>query len=194
MLKGYEYRATFDREKHAVARDCLEKAVRTDPGYSRAWALLAYIYSDEHRFFYNPQPEAYRRALDAGREAVALDPNDALSHQALSVALFSNGEIEAALESGRKAIELNPHNTEALIQVGYRTFATGRWEEGLAFAEEAIATSLSAPPWYPWVLAIYHYKQKDYAKARTFAEAAGLSDMVLVEATRACDLRAVGID
>ena len=184
VLRAYEYRATFSREQHGAARDCLEKAVRSDPEYSRAWALLAYVIADEYRFFYNQRPGAYTRALEAGRTAVDLSPNDALSHQALSVALFGNGEIEAALEAGRKAVELNPYNTEALIQVGYRTFATGRWEEGVALVEEAIAKSPSPPQWYPWVLALYHYNKQDFERARELAEEAGLPGFVIFEATR----------
>ncbi len=44
VLRALDYRRTQGREKHAAARACLEEAVRRDPGYAEAWALLAYIY------------------------------------------------------------------------------------------------------------------------------------------------------
>jgi len=194
VLEGYEYRTTFSPEKHKSARDCLEKAVEVDGDYSRAWAVLAYLYVDEYRFFYNPQPKPYSRALEAARKAVELNPNDELSHQALSVALFGNGEIEAALEAGRQAVKLNPYNTEALIQIGYRTYATGRWEEGVSLVEKAIADSPVPPPWHPWVPALYHYQQQNYERARELAEAAGLPHLVLFEATRTAIYGQLGLN
>ncbi len=185
VLLGYQYRATFLPELHGKARTCLERAVKTDPDYSRAWALLAHIYVDEYRFFYNSRPNAYRRSIDAGRKAVELNPSDALSYQALSIALFGNGEIESALKAARKAVETNPQNNEALMQLGYRTYATGRWKEAYSLVEEAANKTVSPPAWYPWVPALYHYKNGDYQKALADAEAAGLNHMVLMEATRA---------
>jgi adenylate cyclase len=156
VLVGYEYRQKFSAELHSAARACLENATKAEPDYARAWALLAYIYVDEYRFFYNSRPSAHTRAVEAAQRAVLLNPEDVLSYQALSVALFGNGDIERALDAGRKAVALNPHNNEALIQLGYRTGAAGNWQEGIMLAEKAISESPAPPAWYHWVPALYH--------------------------------------
>ena len=185
VLLGYQYRATFSRKLHAESRDCLERVIRANPEYARAWALLAYIYADEYRFFYNTRPDARQRCLNAARMAVELDPDDALSHQAVSIALFGDGQVEAALTAARAAIDLNPHNHVALMQLGYRTFATGRWEEAAQIVNEAVTKTVSPPGWYPWVVALLRVREGDYETARVLAESETIPQFALFEATRA---------
>jgi TolB-like protein/tetratricopeptide (TPR) repeat protein len=185
VLLGYQYRASFSRELHEEARDCLEGVVQANSTYARAWSLLAHVYVDEYRFFYNTRPDARRRSVEAARKAAELDPHDALSYQAVSIALHGDGKIEDALTAARKAIELNPHNHIALMQLGYRTFATGRWDEAMQIVDEAYGKTVSPPGWYPWVPALLRIREGDFEAARVLAEAAGLPQFPLFEATRA---------
>ncbi len=185
VLLAYEYRQKFSAELHQRARACLERATQTDPDYARAWALLAHLVVDEYRAFFNVRPNTLARAIGAARRAVELSPEDVLSHQALSVALFSNGEIDKSLEAAMKAVSLNPHNKEALAQLGMRTAFSGNWKEGFALAQKAIAESPAVPSWYHWVPALYHYQRQDYKAAQIAVEQIGLNDTALIEATRA---------
>ena len=59
VLRYYHYQRSFDPQEHAKVRACLERAVELDPDYADAWAVLANIYAQEHRFGYNPRPELY---------------------------------------------------------------------------------------------------------------------------------------
>jgi adenylate cyclase len=61
------YRDAFSAPEHAEVRDCLERAVKSDPNYAEAWAGLAHIYLDEYRQDYNPRPGSLERAFEAAR-------------------------------------------------------------------------------------------------------------------------------
>ena len=62
VLRYYHYQRSFDPREHAEVRACLEHAVEVDPDYADAWAVLANIYAQEHRFGFNPRPELYDSA------------------------------------------------------------------------------------------------------------------------------------
>ena len=59
VLRYYHYQRSFDPQEHVKVRACLERAVELDPDYADAWAVLANIYAQEHRFGFNPRPELY---------------------------------------------------------------------------------------------------------------------------------------
>lgn len=185
VLVAYEYRRRFTPELHKTARACLERTVKSDPDYSRAWALLAHLIVDEYRFFYNERPNARTRAVEAARRAIKLNPDDVLSHQALSLALFHSGNIHEALDAARNAVALNPYNMEALLQLGAHIAITGGWEEGFALAQKAVDESPTSPSWFQLMAALYYYHQRDYEKAKVAAERVGLKNRVLPEAIRA---------
>ncbi len=77
VLRYYHYQRSFDPQEHANVRACLERAVEFDPDYSDAWAVLANIYAQEHRFGLNPRPELYdshEHSLTAAHRAVEIEP------------------------------------------------------------------------------------------------------------------------
>ncbi len=59
VLRYYHYQKSFDPREHAKVRPCLERAVKLDPDYADAWAVLANVYAQEHRFGFNPRPKLY---------------------------------------------------------------------------------------------------------------------------------------
>jgi TolB-like protein len=52
VLRAYGYRRSFSREEFGPVLGCLEEAVRRDPGYSDAWAMLGWLYLDAGRFLF----------------------------------------------------------------------------------------------------------------------------------------------
>jgi adenylate cyclase len=173
VLGAFDYRRTQGREKHAASRACLEEAVRRDPGYADAWAVLADNYLDEFRYGYSPRPydpAALAQAMSAARHAVELNPDSVLAMLALATMHFYRHEFAEADQINRRLLSLNPTNPHLLGQVGWRIAYAGNWDEGIALVRQSIDRSIKAPWGYHLFIALDHYRRGDYPAA--LAEAA----------------------
>lgn len=91
VLRAYAYRRTFARDQYAPVRACLADAVRLDPGYADAWALLGWVHLDGARFGYVSEADAASemdQAYKAAQRAVDLAPRGLVGLQALSAITF----------------------------------------------------------------------------------------------------------
>jgi adenylate cyclase len=173
VLGTFDYRRTQGREKHAASRACLEEAVRRDPGYAEAWAVLADNYLDEFRYGYGPRPHdpaALDQALSTARHAVQLDGDSVLALLALSTMHFYRGEFAEAEEIDRRLLALNPTNPHVLGQVGWRTARARDWDRGIALVRQSIDRSIKAPWGYHMAIALDRYRRGDYQAALAEAE------------------------
>ena len=85
-------------------------------------------------------------ALEAGRHAVALDPNNADARLFLSITLNALGRAKEGLEYIRSAIRLNPHPSALyLMSLGANYLALGQFEA----AAEAFAQGIELKPNFP---------------------------------------------
>ena len=173
VQRAFAFRRTFAPEAYPAVRACLEEAVRRDPNYAGAWAMLAFAHMDAARFEL-VEPSARPGELDAGlaaaQRAVALAPEGVRSLQSLAALRFARGEYDEAERVQRQAIALNPHDPESLAQLGWRLMARGKWEEGGTLLQEAIDRSMVVPAWYHESLALALYLGGDLQRARDEAE------------------------
>ena len=168
VLRYYHYQRSFDPQEHAKVRACLERAVELDPDYSDAWAVLANIYAQEHRFGFNPRPELYdshERSLTAAYRAVEIEPRNPTAQLMLANALFDRRNLAGFRAAGERAITLNPNDPDLLAHYGMRLTFIGEWERGLALVTKAIALNPEHPQWYLDPIIYYHYQTGDYERA-----------------------------
>jgi tetratricopeptide (TPR) repeat protein len=76
------------------------------------------------------------------REALALEPRNALAHNKLGVALQMQGQFRLAEEEFRRAIELKPSYDEAYFRLG----TVLRWRGNFAAAETALRRTVKLDP------------------------------------------------
>jgi TolB-like protein len=162
------HRDNVSAVEHAKVRDGLERAVKSDPGYADAWALLCTVYSDEYRFNYNPRPNPLDRALDAARRAVASDPANQRAHQALASVYFYRHELDAFFPEAERAIALNPNNAFTLAEMGQNLQFAGD-DQGVALVRKAMKLDPLHPTWYYAAVADYHFHRGEYEEALTAA-------------------------
>jgi adenylate cyclase len=173
VLRYYSYQKSFDRQEHARVRACLERAVELDPDYADAWAVLANVYAQEHRFGYNPRPELYdprERSLAAARRAVEIEPRNPTAQLMLANALFDRHDLVGFKAAGERAIALNPNDPDILAHFGLRLVYMGEWERGRALVTKAIALNPEHPEWYTDPIIYYYYQTRDYQRALVEAQ------------------------
>ena len=172
MLRFYEYVNAEGLEKHGQIREGLERAVEIDPGYSDAWAALAWVYGDEFRFNFNRRSEEYdplRKALDAANRAVRLNPASALAHQHLCLIQFCLGNIELFRSHLERALDLSPNNTYLLADAGVHLAAIGDWDRSTALIDRAVALNPTHPGWYNFAPFLHAYHRGEYQDAYRYA-------------------------
>ena len=137
----------FDSFQRAEA--LLHQAIKADPNYAPAWALLG------EAIFFNRRgaiedADARAEALAAVRHALSLAPNFGPAHAILAlIGGDSSKDAEATL---RRALALDPSDSEAWNWLGNSLGSQGRYREAIAAYEKTIAVD---PLFYPAVTNLY---------------------------------------
>ena len=103
QLFSMRFIATTDRQDLKEAIRYLQRAVELDPELGDPYAWLTYSYSRENR---------YAEAIESGRRAVGLEPDNPMSHYLLGVALWLRGMGEYEIDGYREALEHLQKTTE----------------------------------------------------------------------------------
>ena len=150
----------------AEAIGFFEQAIAEDPDYAPAYAGLADSYALDVDYRAIPVTEAYARAKDYARKALALDESVPSAHASLAWTLFVHDWDWAGAEREfRRAIELNPRYSSA--HQWFAFLLSSRGEHDAALLEGLTATeldpgSVSARRGVGW---LYYYARR-YDQAR----------------------------
>lgn len=112
----------------------LEQSLENDPNFALAYIGLADSYALLHLYDIKPPPEAYSRAAEYARKALAIDDNLAEAHASLAYVKFYYDRDRAGSElEFRRAIQLNPSYAQshhwfalALAAMGKHVYAVSK--------------------------------------------------------------------
>ena len=121
------------------AMECFRGAIELDPLYPQPYVGLADAFNSLASYDYMPPKDAYPRAFDGARRALALDPNLAEAHTSLAWATAQcNRDWDGALEEFRISERLNPEygvtqawHSLVLAQLGRLDEAASRMKRGI---------------------------------------------------------------
>jgi TolB-like protein/Tfp pilus assembly protein PilF len=165
VLRAYLYRRVLTASTHRPAMTCLKEAVREDPGYADAWAMLGWLQMDAGRYGWQEEgstEEAYRLGLATAEHALELDPKNLSALKALSSIHHYMGNFAESERLQRLALSLSPNDPSIKAQLGWRLAVRGRFEEGIPLLSEAIERSVNPPAWYYHLIAIDQYLKGEY--------------------------------
>ncbi|MGD0190363.1 MAG: TIR domain-containing protein [Rhizomicrobium sp.] len=120
------------RHGEAIIRLC-GRAIEIDPGYARAWALMA-VGQRRQITLFGGQGDGGMSAAD---RALALDPNLADAHAVKAAILWANGQQEAAAPEIALALQLEPESYEVNIVAADLSFRKRDLESSIRFYEKA---------------------------------------------------------
>ncbi|MDH3788476.1 MAG: TIR domain-containing protein [Xanthomonadales bacterium] len=169
VLRSFVYFWRLTAEEFEAGRTGLERAVKEEPAYADAWAMLALLLAQAHGQRFNPEIDFLSEAESAARQAIAASPTNHMGWFGLAQALFFQREYESLRNAAFKAAELNPMDGNTIAFLGELLSYSGEWEEGQKFSRRAKQLNPNHPGWY-WITDYYHaYRQNDYRGALSCA-------------------------
>jgi tetratricopeptide (TPR) repeat protein len=130
----------------------LQKAIALDPQFALGYAVLA------HRLVFKGNVEGrteYLRGVEAGRNAVRIDPYLARGHYGLALALNRTGRVEDARLSMQRAIELDGSSAQAMWDLGFLELNAGRLDQATYWTMRAWPLAPNVPTsWYHLALSL----------------------------------------
>jgi adenylate cyclase len=128
------------------ALELMQRAVELDPTFSSAQAGLAFtLYYTVLMEFSENRGRDLERAMNAAKEAVMLDENDAFSHVALGRLYTITARHDAAIAACDTAIAINPSFANAHFGRAHSLWHAGRAAEAIESHDEAICLSPRDP-------------------------------------------------
>lgn len=124
------------RTENAAARELLEQATRLDSRYAPAQAALGRATAHWVQLFGGPWEEL-GSALEAARQALAMDPELPEAHFARAFSLEAAGRTPEAVRAYRSLLRFRPNDREAAAHLGRSLLFGGdfadalRWMEGV---------------------------------------------------------------
>lgn len=138
-----------DPESAAEATQLFEQAIKLDPGYAIAHALLGTMRIGQYRNNPGSSNAALEEAYALTQRAVELDDGDSTCHSLFAHACLYRRSFELALQHMRRSVELNPNNPWNRADMGLVLTYTGPAEEALEWKRRAREIDpYFDPPWY----------------------------------------------
>ncbi len=139
-LRGRHHWFRFKADDHVAAIRHFERAIARDPGFALAFAGMADAYNLLAGSAHMTAAEAFARAKQAARAALAADPQCAEAHNALAFALlYGDFDFAAADRAFQQAVALSPGYAMGHHWRAGLFSALGRHDEALTAMDRALA-------------------------------------------------------
>jgi tetratricopeptide (TPR) repeat protein len=123
-----------------------EEAVRKEPGFAQAYAMLARAYLDAGAGYVQLNREdSIRKARNAASEALALDDSLPFAHSVWGSIAAEEREWDQAERSLRHGYELAPNDPRTMTYFARYLTLAGRHAEAIALEETAVAAAPNDP-------------------------------------------------
>jgi len=148
LLLGKQHFYRFEnRAENLKARSYFEDAVRLDPEFAVAHAMLAWTYAFEAmNGWSDDRPAALQQAERIATRAIMIEPVLPLAYFVRGLSYREQHEYVMALVEAQKAIEYDPSYANAYVLLASLLYYAGRPEEGL----ERIRQAMQINPHHPY--------------------------------------------
>jgi adenylate cyclase len=163
-LQGLWYDRRYEGESAAKGCKVLERAIALDPGFARAYGLLASLMMSAG-WFEDGAETVNDGILRIAKKAVELDPNDGDCYAKLAIIHLDRQEHEPARLNFEKAFELNPHDSYLWCHYSWYLVVHGRAEDALAYLDKVRDADPYPPNWYWDIRAEAHFGLDHYEEA-----------------------------
>jgi TolB-like protein len=164
-LKGVRAYRTLTKANLETAERHFNEALKEDPTFAPAWALMARVWLGRQQMGIAPPAEAAPKAKAAILRALALDENAVDAQRAMAGTMtWTDWDWPAAERAWDKLLALTSNDADALASHSHFLMHMGRQTEALAEAERAVLLD----PFNPKVLS---FQAQVLLSARRYDEA-----------------------
>ena len=140
FLQGRNLSRQYNRASLEKALMLLQQALEIDPGYATAWDQLSSVYRGLQRVGLLSVDEGRPLQREVVNKALAIDPEYAPAHAALSFFADAwDNDLPAAARHMQRALKLEPVNTEIIRRAAALMSSLGRLDEAIALGEFVVA-------------------------------------------------------
>ncbi|MGI9371812.1 MAG: adenylate/guanylate cyclase domain-containing protein [Hyphomicrobiales bacterium] len=183
VLLSYWFYENFDPDRHRRARDCLLRAVKSDPSYSLAWSRLAFSSIESKKYAIDTKESWAEDSLGAAQRAIDLDAGNPDAYYALAIrSQMVGASAEVFANFARKAIELNTNDSFVLADLGTWMAYAGQWETGKDWVTRAKALNPKHQSWWNFIWQLHAFLLGDYAASIDHAQTVNLPGNYMVQA------------
>lgn len=171
MLLFHDYLFELSQAAHLKARESLEKAIELDPHYADAWAGLAFLTLDEHRFSFNVKNDpksALDRAQELAEKSISLSSQFSIAWYAMTIIHYHKGELDKFRNNIKMGLSIAPNSPAVLADSGVYLCLMGEIKQGLSLVKKAMALNPQHPNWCGFALFHNHFLNGEYETARTY--------------------------
>jgi DNA-binding winged helix-turn-helix (wHTH) protein/tetratricopeptide (TPR) repeat protein len=146
LARAGSYLRQHQAANNEMAIELYQRALRIEPRNPRALAGLSLALGQRATKF-NQRRETTAEALKLARQAIAVDARLALAHEALGLALDSQGAVLRALAEYQRAAALDPRDTASLASAANLLQVEGHLAEALEADVKVARSGGEAPPY-----------------------------------------------
>ncbi|MEM7222298.1 MAG: BTAD domain-containing putative transcriptional regulator [Pseudomonadota bacterium] len=183
------------REDLVEGRRLAEQALRLDPNYGSAIALLGWAHwMDAFNGWSAAPDESLTQALETAERSLAIDPENAETWMLKAMVHLSREEHDEALAQSESAQRLGTRNSKVLAIKAIVLMYCDRMKEAEALLGQAMRYCPIYPAWYPGTVSEVHFAQGrlDECVAMARASLARDPDYIYAHIPLACALAEAG--
>jgi tetratricopeptide (TPR) repeat protein len=166
----YHYQKVYSKEILGKTIQSLEAAVKADPDYAIAWAMLGELYLDDKAMEFKNIDNPVEEGLKCALRSVAIDPTCQHGYQALAWAYLFHNKREESLKAAEKCVALNPNAADMLGAMGFVHICGADFEKGFELMNDSIRHNPYFPWWFNTGFVFYFLYNKKYPEALHWAE------------------------
>ena len=148
-VKGLKYFFRFTEEYNMQARKYFEIAIKLDPDFAGAIAMLVYIYLMSVVWGWSKSPlEDFKRCEELTQKAKELDENLSIVYAAAALLRLIKLDHKKSIEESKRAITLGPNDPWNYCVLAYAKYFNGDFQEAVSLCEKIERLSPYRPSVY----------------------------------------------
>ena len=166
FLRGQALYTQHSSNENLLARDYINRAIRIDPNFARAYSTLALTSIDEYRFrWYDSTDSSLYKTVELAETAISIDESLPQAYWSLAYAQLHLRRYDQAVSTINHVLQQHPYYADgyALLAIAY--IYQGDPESGIKVIRKAMRLNPNYPAQYSSVLGQAYYYLQDYEKA-----------------------------